>query len=144
MSGWEQSVEEMRTQLVSASACPGEIVAYPHIPVFLLDVGALPGGRLGQYWYDFSSSSEIAEEVKRLSRTNISAIVMMQLPEYVLEMHEQLFNSSKPLPHHKLQDLLSMRAEEFQLVVSEEISSEASLSLWVSECVVRTAAGASS
>lgn len=135
--------EEMRTQLISASACPGEIVAYPHIPLFLLDVGALPGGRLGQYWYDFSSSSEIAEEVKRLSRTNISAIVMMQLPEYVLEMHEQLFNNSKPLPHHKLQDLLSMRAEEFQLVVSEEISSEASLSLWVSECVVRTAAGAS-
>jgi len=129
--------DKYRTFIAASDDCPGEVVAFPHIPLFVLDVGSTPNGRLGQYWYDFSTTDEIVQETQRLENVELKAVVIMQLPPYVREMHEQLFNEGRVLPHRDLGNLLLERSENLTRMSISQISADAVLNIAVSDCVVR-------
>lgn len=135
-----QSIAFARTRLqeflMASEGCPGQVVAFPHIPVFLLDLKLTPNGRTAQYWYDFTTVSAIEEEIVRLEQTEVKAILLMELPRQVEEMHEELFNEGKPLPHRELQELLLSRSSSMTLIVSESLSQDSHLKAWVTDCVV--------
>lgn len=127
---------DLRQYLTIARDCPGEIVAFPHIPVVLLDSGITPSGRLAQYWYDFSSEAAVARENQRLATESMSALVFFDLPEYVLTSHEELFNRGSPLAHRSLEATIQNRVKELTSVMTIQVDTEAILRVWVSECVL--------
>lgn len=135
-----ETYEEYRRYLTVSSDCPGEIVAFPHIPLFLLDVDSTPQGRLGQYWYDFSSVDEVTLEIQRLKSRDLKAIILMRLPTDVRENHEQWYNEGRPLPHRALEIILLEKSRGMRQIVSSEISSDVILNVSVSDCVAETIA----
>ncbi len=72
--------------------CEGEIVGYPHMPIFALDANRLPTGRIAIYWYDFVGKKSFEQEVRRLEGAQIASMMEMRLPN-VLNQHAILFNS---------------------------------------------------
>ena len=126
---------ELRQYLTVARDCPGEVLAYPHSPVVLLESGLTPSGQLGQYWYDFSSAEAITRENERLMTEQLSSVVFLELPEYVLASHEDLFNRGNSLSHRNLEATIRNRVKELNLVVTFQIGTEATLKVWVSDCV---------
>jgi hypothetical protein len=108
--------QKIEDELRSVAECPGEIIQFPHMPLFLLDVGNLPTGRLAVYWYDFSSQQEVLNEIQRIKSASVKALVIVDLPPDVALWHERLFNSYKPLPHRLL-------LEELRLIAKTKMSS---------------------
>ena len=108
--------QQIEDELRSVAECPGEIIQFPHMPLFLLDVGDLPAGRLAVYWYDFSSQQEVLNEIQRIKSASVKALVIVDLPPDVALWHERLFNSDKPLPHRLL-------LEELRLIAKTKMSS---------------------
>ena len=96
----------------SVSKCMGEVVVYPHMPIFQLESDSLPTGRLGNYWYDFSSKEGIRDEKSRLESVNVKALVIVDLPKSVIKLHEWLFNAELPLPQRDLLNYLERYAIE--------------------------------
>jgi len=105
------------------------------MPVFLLDQERTPGGRLAQYWFDFSSQEAISEEVERLNKSEVSAIIMMDLPDSVTVGHEQLFNDGRSITHRVLQRALQGRTDSLTEVVQLPLGSSATLRFWISDCL---------
>jgi len=126
---------EIYGYLEALPKCQGELVAYPHMPVFLLDQERTPGGRLAQYWFDFSSQEAISEEVERLNKSEVSAIIMMDLPDSVTVGHEQLFNDGRSITHRVLQRALQGRTDSLTEVVQLPLGSSATLRFWISDCL---------
>ncbi|MCF8537228.1 MAG: hypothetical protein K9G28_10185 [Candidatus Nanopelagicales bacterium] len=104
-------LSSVESALATVKFCPGEILQFPHMPLFTLDAGAQPQGHLGTYWLDFSSGQAISEEIQRLSNTRISGLVLVDLPEAVWEGHATLFAGGNELPHRQLYELLRVRGE---------------------------------
>jgi len=129
-----------RTYVAASDDCPGEVIAFPHIPIFVLDAGLTPEGQLGQYWYDFSTADEIAEETQRLQNVELKAVVIMQLPPYVREMHEQLFSEGRALPHRNLENLLLEKSKSLTRIALSQIGIDAILNISVSDCVAKSTA----
>jgi hypothetical protein len=96
----------------SVSECKGEVVVYPYTPLFQLESDSLPSGRLGNYWYDFSSKVGIKDEISRLEDVNIKALVIVDLPKSVIKNHESLFNGGKQLPQRDLLNFLERYASD--------------------------------
>ena len=130
-----EGYQEIQDILRQTRSCPGEIVAYPHLPVVLIDASVLPVGRLGQYWYDFSSASEIQQEIDRLETQYLSALIILALPSSVIEGHEVLFNRGDPLIHRQLLSRLQEHATDMTQVVDFEISPDVRLQMYVNSCV---------
>jgi hypothetical protein len=70
--------EEISFKL-NAMSCRGEIVTYPHIPLFALDANRLPAGKTAVYWYDFVSEKTLASETLRIKINPPAAIIQMNL-----------------------------------------------------------------
>jgi len=133
--GIRNAYEQIQTYGAAASKCNGEVVAYPHVPVTLLDLGLTPGGRLAQYWYDFSSASEIQQEIDRLETQYLSVLIILALPSSVIEGHEVLFSRGDALIHRQLLSRLQEYATDMTQVVDFEISSDVRLQMFVNSCV---------
>lgn len=133
--GIRNAYEQIQTYGAATSKCNGDVIAYPHIPVTLLDLGLTPGGRLAQYWYDFSSASEIQQEIDRLETQYLSALIILALPSSVIEGHEVLFNRGDPLIHRQLLSRLQEHATDMTQVVDFEISPDVRLQMYVNSCV---------
>lgn len=73
--------------------CSGEVIGYPHMPIFALESNRLPNGKAAVYWYDFISSDSVFGENERLKTTNISALFIMDMPE-VRESHYRMFGDN--------------------------------------------------
>lgn len=127
--------EEIERFRDAAIECGGEVVVFPHIPVVLLDSSLTPGGRLAQYWYDFSSESEIQREIERLQTRNLSAVVLLNLPYSVIESHEILFNEGNALLHRQLSLYLQQRVTAMTRVIDSEIAAGVHLQMFVNQCV---------
>jgi hypothetical protein len=135
----KESYQQTNRLLVAAKECPGEVVVYPHMPLFLLDADLTPGGRLSQYWYDFASSAQVQLETQRLSTSAISALVFMDLPDIVKASHESLFGEGRPLEQRQLEALLLAKSEKLQQVMSESVSESVELKVWASPCAISVA-----
>ena len=125
-----------RSYLDSGRSCPGEIVMYPHIPLLLLDVGATPGGRTAQYWYDFTSQPAIEQETSRMKQVNIKSLAILMLPDAVVSEHEAAFFGSRPVAQRKLLEVLNEKSSQMQLVVTQTLPNDVVFYLFVSSCVV--------
>lgn len=110
---------EIRNALSKNSNCDGEIIAFPHMPKYVIDAGNLPGGRLGNYWFDFSSADAIDDEIIRLRTTPICGLVLAYPPDFAWEGHQQLFFGTST-SHEDLYNFLVLRADS----MSEEASLE--------------------
>jgi hypothetical protein len=90
--GGYKEFEEISIMLNTLS-CRGEIVAYPHIPLFALDANRLPAGKAAVYWYDFISEKTLAAEALRIEIDPLAAIIQMNLFD-VGQKHISLFEGS--------------------------------------------------
>lgn len=129
-----EGYQEIQDILRQTRSCPGEIVAYPHLPVVLIDASVLPLGRLGQYWYDFTTQESISVETRRLQATKVKAVVFLELPESALIGHENLFYAGQSIAHRQLLGYLLQLTESMNREVNVTLSPETKLSLWVDEC----------
>lgn len=130
--------EQIQSVLQRTDRCDGEIIAFPHVPVVLLDVPILPSGRLGQYWYDFSTQESILNEIQRLEAGHIKAVIFLELPDSALAGHENLFYSGNSIAHRQMLDYLSQLTETMSREVIVTLNTETKLSLWVDSCVRTT------
>ena len=104
----------------SVSKCMGEVAVYPFTPLFQIETDSLPTGRLGNYWYDFSSEAGIKDEITRLGDVDIKALVIVDLPEMVTKNHELIFNGGKQLPQRNLLNYLERYASDRLILVEQD------------------------
>lgn len=65
---------------IKNKSCRGDVIGYPHLPIFALDSKNIPLGKVAVYWYDFVSRESMLYETSRLSRVPIAVLVEMKLP----------------------------------------------------------------
>lgn len=111
-----QEISEKLAQL----RCRGEVVGYPHIPIFALDSNRLPTGKVAVYWYDFVSPGSLQIEVNRLKNLRIAAYVQMTLSG-VLEQHITLFKSEKVLVRRQIESNLQASVNESSKINFESL-----------------------
>jgi len=71
-------------------SCKGEVIGYPHMPIFALDADRIPNGTAAIYWYDFVTQSTLLKETARLQENPFSAVIRMDTKE-TAEQHQRLF-----------------------------------------------------
>lgn len=128
-------ITSVNSELRKLQNCSGEIVAFPHVPLFGLNQQKAPEGRLAQYWFDFSSRAGIILEQKRLSKQDIKAFIILDVPEQVWSNHERLFSSNQPLAQRRLLETINERAERLPLTKSWNFGNGYKLSLSTKLCV---------
>lgn len=79
------------SKILEQLPCRGEVIGYPHMPIFALDSNRLPKGRVALYWYDFISAAELKLERNRLFNAEISTLIKINLPS-VESAHATLFS----------------------------------------------------
>jgi hypothetical protein len=95
--------------------CRGEVIGYPHMPIFALDSNRLPEGKVAMYWYDFISPSGLQNELERLKNTRIASFVEMPM-QGVVEQHIILFENENILLRRQIENLLKARINESQVM----------------------------
>jgi hypothetical protein len=106
--------EEISNRLNSLS-CRGEVIGYPHMPIFALDSNRLPEGKVAMYWYDFISPIGLQIELERLKNARIASFVEMPM-QRVLEQHIILFENENILLRRQIENLLKARINESQVM----------------------------
>lgn len=120
------------SRVPTKDGCEGESVHFPHIPQVLLNLGETPGGRLGQYWFDFSSSREVELERSRLASVKVRSISILELPSEVSNQHKRLFGASQTEQLDALrEDLVARGTGEMVAVLDEVLASGARLKIFV-------------
>ena len=74
-------------------SCKGEVIGYPHMPIFALDSNRLPEGKAAVYWYDFISEKTLVLETLRTEVVPLAATIQMNLSG-VEQAHISLFEGS--------------------------------------------------
>lgn len=129
-----EAIVGVNTALDQISACPGEIVEFPHVPLFILNQDEVPAGRLATYWLDFSSSQEISNEISRIGNSEIKGLVLVQMPNFVWDGHEQLFAGGRQLEHEVLYNTLLKRSEDMSVQGEWAIGKDYSISVYTKPC----------
>lgn len=125
-------LSSISSRVPTKDRCVGESVHFPHIPQVLLNLGETPGGRLGQYWFDFSSSREVELERSRLASVKVRSISILELPSEVSNQHRRLFGASQTEQLDALrEDLVARGTGEMAAVLDEELASGARLKIFV-------------
>lgn len=94
------------SQKIEKSICNGEVIGYPHMPIFALETDQIPEGRVAVYWYDFISAKSISDEINRLRKSQMDTYIVMNLPN-ALEAHHILFGrTGKKYLHQDLEDFI--------------------------------------
>jgi hypothetical protein len=101
-------------------SCRGEVVGYPHMPIFALDSNRLPAGRAAVYWYDFISPGSLQIELERLKNARVASYIQMPL-RGVLEQHISLFESEKGLIRRQIESGLKASVEESPIINFESL-----------------------
>jgi hypothetical protein len=57
-------------------SCRGEVVGYPHMPLFALDADRLSQGRTSIYWFDFVGQNTLTDEARRLMVSPLSSLIV--------------------------------------------------------------------
>lgn len=127
-------ISSVNSELEKLQSCAGEIVAFPHVPLFILNQQKEPEGKLAQYWFDFSSRTEVIVEQERLLKQDIKALIIVKVPEHVWSNHERLFTSHQPLAQRQLLETLNERAESLPNTKSWDFSNGYKLSLSTKLC----------
>lgn len=128
------AINGVNSALSNVASCPGEIVEFPHVPLFLINQGVVPDGRLATYWLDFSSTQEIKDETARLNLSTIKGLVIVNMPDFVWDGHEQLFSGGDQLEHKGLNTTLNQRAKEMTFQGEWELGNEYSISVYTQPC----------
>lgn len=101
-----QMLMEVDASLKSVKECPGEVIAFPAIPMLTFSSGEFPRGRLATYWFDFASPEGIDMELRRWRETRPKAILFLSTPESVYSGHERLFASGGKLGQREMRAYL--------------------------------------
>lgn len=118
--------QEITEKLVQLS-CRGEVIGYPHMPIFALDSNRLPKGTAAVFWYDFISDRTIFAEIDRLNDSSIPAFISMKMPN-VLETHNKLFSGKQKSAKNSLEDYINFR------ISLQNQTYYPSLNLYLSSC----------
>ncbi len=89
--------------------CRGEVIGYPHMPIFALESNRFPEGKVAVYWYDFISEQSKFNELSRLKKAQISTFLIMDMPN-VLEAHYKLFGRNKENLRNNLDEYIRLRS----------------------------------
>jgi hypothetical protein len=105
--------------------CQGEVVGYPHMPIFALDANRLPEGKVAVYWYDFVSDGSLQIELERLKNARVASYIQMPL-KGVLEQHISLFKSENRLVRRQIENLLEARINEPHVIALDSLGVKSS------------------
>lgn len=132
----KREYSRIQEYLAKSSTCDGEVIVFPHLAAVLVDANLTPSGRLGTLWYDFSSQGSVKSETSRIAASSVRAIVILELSESVLQLHETMFNENREMAHRKLLEVLIGKTHSMNHVISIRIDSSSVLNAWFSDCAV--------
>lgn len=130
----KQILDFTSQNLGQLETCSGEIVQFPHAPLFQLDQGNLPLGRVATTWFDFSSQAEIAKEIQRLKTSKVKAIILLLPPWNVWKSHEELFLAGGLSGQRELLRYLQRIALEFPVSYKWNLEGGYVLHLSMAKC----------
>ena len=99
------------SEILKKLPCRGEVIGYPHMPIFALDSNRLPEGKAAVYWYDFISVAELKLESNRFLNAKISSLITIDLPD-VESAHANLFSSKGLLARLALEENFLLFSEQ--------------------------------
>jgi hypothetical protein len=97
------------SETLNQSPCRGEVIGYPHMPIFALDSNRLPAGKAAVHWHDFISNESKFEEIERLKKSETSIFLIMDTPN-VLKAHYKLFGGKQGNQSNNLEEYIQLRS----------------------------------
>jgi hypothetical protein len=117
-------------------SCNANSFVFPHMPIFQLMTNSLPNLYQATNWLDFSSESGLQENFNLMVEINPGSIVLIDLPEFVWEGHERLFNDYKPLAHREIEIKLQKFINDngYKLQYENSITPEYTIKVFIKSC----------
>ena len=109
------------------------IFCFPHIPIFYVLTDRSSGTFTQVQWFDVSSSEGIKQDIEFLSKNLPKIIIKCNLPEYVKENHELIFNNNEKSSTRKMEEFLTFLTEEneYTEIGNYVINSDYSISVYL-------------
>jgi hypothetical protein len=97
---------------------------------------SLPNLYQATNWLDFSSESGLQENFNLMVEINPGSIVLIDLPEFVWEGHERLFNNYKPLAHREIEIKLQKFINDngYKLQYENSITPDYTIKVFIKSC----------
>ncbi|MCX5786120.1 MAG: glycosyltransferase family 39 protein [Elusimicrobia bacterium] len=130
----KEAIEQI-TRTILDETKPGEhIYAYPSIPLFYILSDRWPPTYSLQHWYDTVSDSLVKEDLAALKADPPKIIVMLDLPEAAVKVHELLFRGGRPCVQREIIRWISEQADPktgvYRTRASYIIGNNAVLRVW--------------
>jgi hypothetical protein len=98
----------------SVDKCNDEVLTFPNIPFFNLELNALPTARSAVFWFDFSSQNTINAYLNQGEKVNPGIIFYIDYPKDVFDKHMTLFNLGKISAQKKVLEYIQSIGSEYQ------------------------------
>ncbi len=118
------------------SACKNGIEVYPHLPIFQLELDALPKSKASVYWFDFYPKDAVKDQSQRIISNPPSGVVLVNLPDFVNDGHGILFNSGDTPEQVMIGDALKnvINRNDYEAGPSDLVSSNYLVEVYRNSC----------
>lgn len=97
----------------SVNRCNDEVLTFPNIPYFNLELNSLPVARSAVFWFDFSTQNTINAYLNQ-NKVNPGIILYIEYPRDVFDMHKNLFNLGKISAQEKVLEYIQSISSEYR------------------------------
>ena len=100
-------------QAITANSQVGDnVFVFPNIPIFYLLTNRYPTTFTLVQWFDFSSDGALASDTERIEKDPPRVIVIADVPAYVFDEHESLFDGGQESATRQMRDALNVLITE--------------------------------
>ena len=85
----------VENDLGMATKCKGGIIAFPSIPIYVLNLGVQPKGRDAIFWFDFVTQKNVTKAINYFKKNPPDGVVLLNIPSFVWSGHSKVFNQGK-------------------------------------------------
>lgn len=133
----KQAVERIAAIIDARTAAGDPIFAFPSIPIFYILSNRWPPTRSLVHWYDVADDRLVQEDLESLKQRVPRAIVVLDLPQDAMLVHERLFRSGRPSAQRGMLGWIrsetSSPVSPYHLEYQYDGPGGASLKLWIAK-----------
>ena len=99
--------------VIERNTSPGDpIFAFPHMPLFYIMTDRWPDTLALLHWFDNTPDSVFFEDMRRLEEKPPKVIIVLDIPEYSWQLHEQAFRGGRRAVMREMLHLLERMTSE--------------------------------
>ncbi len=134
VSAREKKIIEGVHNALSANLGPtDQMFTFPHDPLFYLTEDRIPFTKSYVQWFDVASDQTIDSDIAKIEMTMPRAIVIIEVPEFVMSSHETLFREGGISGLRRMQQfLLSYTADNaYRKIARYKVNDGYMITVWI-------------